>query len=352
MEGMRTDRLSLLVDQLDRAREIAEVRLTGLGDEEYLWEPAPGAWSIRRRGEAASSRPFGPGEWVLDRGDPEIPAAEYAEIDRQVRGGMTVAKVATDWGVSHQRVEEILNRVGPPEPDLAPVTTIAWRVGHLHSDFAGRWEWTFGERRRQPDLLVDFTPSATVAVARQRRGHDPRAARHARLRPIPLGFGSRRAVHRRHLGGQPRVHPPHGRGRAPPRPVARPLHALPIGVSEAAGTGYLDRRYRGCRPRRNAAAIVRARGRGPGATLGPGTLAFVGKEDQAGVAAGGDDRPVQVHGLLGLGRRAGVVGSVDDQDRAVQAIREQQRAERVVDMGDGPVALPFVLEPSGVSVRL
>jgi hypothetical protein len=55
----------------------------------------------------------------------------------------------------------------------------------------------------------------------------------------------------------------------------------------------------------------------------------VGKEDQAGVAAGGDDRPVQVHGLLGLGRRVGVVGSVDDQDRAVQAVREQQRAERV-----------------------
>jgi hypothetical protein len=45
------------------------------------------------------------------------------------------------------------------------------------------------------------------------------------------------------------------------------------------------------------------------------------------VAAGGDDRPVGVHGLLGLGRRVGVVGSVDDQDRAVQAVREQQRAE-------------------------
>jgi hypothetical protein len=73
----------------------------------------------------------------------------------------------------------------------------------------------------------------------------------------------------------------------------------------------------------------------------------VGKEDQAGVAAGGDDRPVQVHGLLGLGRRVGVVGSVDDQDRAVQAVREQQRAERVVDIGDGPVASPFILEAVG-----
>ena len=83
----RTDRLGLLLDQFDRAREIAQARLEGmvspaslpdgtplvarqgsgrLTDEEYLWEPAPGAWSIRRRGHASSPEPFGPGEWVLD----------------------------------------------------------------------------------------------------------------------------------------------------------------------------------------------------------------------------------------------------------------------------------------------
>src|SRR5205809_7649447 len=70
MENLRTDRLSLLVDQLARAREMAEVRLTGLGDEEYLWEPAPGAWSIRRRGQASSHMACGPGDWVGDSGDP------------------------------------------------------------------------------------------------------------------------------------------------------------------------------------------------------------------------------------------------------------------------------------------
>jgi hypothetical protein len=192
MENLRTDRLSLLTDQLDRAREMAEVRLTGLGDEEYLWEPAPGAWSIRRRGQASSPKAFGPGAWVLDSGAPDIPAAEYVQIDRQVRGGMTVAKVAEDWGVSTQRVEEILNRVGPPEPDLAPVTTIAWRLGHLHSDFAGRWEWTFGERRQQPDLLVDFTPSAALAVERfwalMDRWHDSVAAMTPEQLDTP-GFG-------------------------------------------------------------------------------------------------------------------------------------------------------------------
>jgi hypothetical protein len=139
----RTDRLGVLLDQFNFAREIAQARLDGLAspaslpkgaplaprtgdgpltDEEYLWEPAPGAWSIRRRGEAASPRPFGPGQWQLD--------------------GAT----------------------GSPDP--TPVTTIAWRLGHLHSDFAGRWEWTFGERRRPPDQLVDFSPSAAMALER------------------------------------------------------------------------------------------------------------------------------------------------------------------------------------------
>jgi hypothetical protein len=142
--GHRTDRLGVLLDQFDVARQMAQARLDGLAspaslpegaplaprtgdgplsDEEYLWEPAPGAWSIRRRGEAAASpRPLGPGEWQLD------------------------------------------GAAGDPDP--TPVTTIAWRLGHLHSDFAGRWEWTFGERCRPPAQLVDFSPSAAVALER------------------------------------------------------------------------------------------------------------------------------------------------------------------------------------------
>ncbi|WP_405876244.1 DinB family protein [Streptomyces sp. NBC_00005] len=163
---VRTDRLGLLIDQFDRAREMAQVRLTGLTDEEYLWEPVPGCWSIRRRGEAATPRAFGPGAWVLDLGAPEIPANEYDEVARQAADGMTVAKIADDWSVSVERVEEILNRTGPPEPDQVPVTTIAWRLGHLHFGFAGQWEWTFGERRQEPRTLVYFEPSATLALER------------------------------------------------------------------------------------------------------------------------------------------------------------------------------------------
>ena len=165
-EGARTGRLGLLLDQFDQAREMAQVRLTGLGDEEYLWEPVPGCWSIRRRDEATTPRAFGPGEWVLDLGAPDIPASEYAEVARQAADGMTVARIAEDWSVSVERVEQVLAHTGAPEPDRTPVTTIAWRLAHLHVQFAGGWEWTFGERRQDPKLAVDFTPSATSALDR------------------------------------------------------------------------------------------------------------------------------------------------------------------------------------------
>lgn len=165
-EGLRTDRLGLLLDQFDKAREMAQVRLAGLGDEEFLWEPAAGAWSVRRREDARTPRAFGPGEWVLDLGAADIPANEYAEVARQAAGGMTVAKIAEDWSVSTERVEEILAHTGPLPSDEAPVTTIAWRLAHLHFHFAGGWEWTFGERRHEPKELVDFTPSAALAVER------------------------------------------------------------------------------------------------------------------------------------------------------------------------------------------
>ncbi|MFF9625105.1 DinB family protein [Streptomyces griseosporeus] len=165
-EGVRTDRLGLLLGQFDQARETARVRLTGLGDAEYLWEPVQDCWSVRRRGEAVTPRAFGPGEWVLDQGAPDIPAGEYAEVARQAAGGMSVEKIAEDWSVSVERVEEVLAHTGVPEPDAAPVTTIAWRLSHLHFHFAGQWEWTFGERRREPRTLVDFTPSAALELER------------------------------------------------------------------------------------------------------------------------------------------------------------------------------------------
>jgi hypothetical protein len=77
-----------LSDQLDfHYRRMVRPRLDGLTDEEYLWEPAPGSWSVRPRAEATSSHAAGAGALVVD----------FA------------------W----------------PEPDPTPVTTIAWRIAHV-----------------------------------------------------------------------------------------------------------------------------------------------------------------------------------------------------------------------------
>jgi hypothetical protein len=82
------DWTSLLLEQLTFHWD-SHVRphLDGLTDDEYLWEPVPGMWSIRPRDEAHTSMAAGSGDLRID--------FEY------------------------------------PEPVPAPVTTIAWRIGHL-----------------------------------------------------------------------------------------------------------------------------------------------------------------------------------------------------------------------------
>ncbi len=62
-------------------------RLEGLTDEEYLWEPVPGAWSVRPRGTSHAPVQAGVGAHTVD--------------------------------------------FAFPEPVPAPVTTIAWRLAHV-----------------------------------------------------------------------------------------------------------------------------------------------------------------------------------------------------------------------------
>jgi hypothetical protein len=62
-------------------------RLAGLTDEEYFWEPVPGCWNVRRRGEGVAALEVGSGDRIVD--------------------------------------------FAIPEPVPPPVTTIAWRLGHI-----------------------------------------------------------------------------------------------------------------------------------------------------------------------------------------------------------------------------
>lgn len=111
---LRTDRIGLLLDQLTDAVLLSRERLDGITDSELTWEPHADMWSIRLRGDATSPDAYGPGTHVLDR---DVSLDPFS-------GG--------------------------------PLTTAAWRIGHLVSSYAGRWEWTFGDRSTPPDDLVDF----------------------------------------------------------------------------------------------------------------------------------------------------------------------------------------------------
>lgn len=77
-----------LTDQLQWHWENqARPRLDGLTDEEYFWEPVPGSWNVRPRGTGTAPLQVGRGDYTID--------------------------------------------FGIPEPEPAPVTTIAWRLGHM-----------------------------------------------------------------------------------------------------------------------------------------------------------------------------------------------------------------------------
>lgn len=79
---------ALLIEQLDHHWTTQlRPRLDGLTDDEYRWEPVDGCWNVRPRSQAATSHAAGGGDVVMD--------------------------------------------FALPEPDPSPVTTIAWRLGHI-----------------------------------------------------------------------------------------------------------------------------------------------------------------------------------------------------------------------------
>jgi len=94
-----------LAGQLDgHWRSQLRPRLDGLTDEEYFWEPVPGVWSVRRRGEGGDPR--AEGFW------------------RPEASGEGTAPVALGGG-------EFTLDFAWPAPDPVPATTIAWRLSHL-----------------------------------------------------------------------------------------------------------------------------------------------------------------------------------------------------------------------------
>jgi len=89
-------------------------------DAEYLWEPVPGCWSVRRRAD-------GPGP------------------------GATVLRGAGEWG---------RDSAEPEHPYPPPFTTIAWRLSHISEMLALRADYTVGGR----DMTSDSYQNSGAAM--------------------------------------------------------------------------------------------------------------------------------------------------------------------------------------------
>ena len=111
--------MSVLRFQYRQACARLDRRLAGLTEEEFFWEPAPGAWTLHRREDDRGVTTDGSGEWVFDY---------------------------------------VL-----PEPDPAPVTTIAWRVVHIAAVNVLYWDYAFGPATASFDL--EFPGTAADALA-------------------------------------------------------------------------------------------------------------------------------------------------------------------------------------------
>jgi hypothetical protein len=112
--------VALLAAQLDSSTEFFLDRLAGLTDEEYLWEPVAGAWSLRPRAAIRTGHSTGAGPWAF----------EYE----------------------------------PRGPKPAPMRTIAWLMWHLAAGCAGRADWTNGTHTLR-DADFPCPPTAAGGVA-------------------------------------------------------------------------------------------------------------------------------------------------------------------------------------------
>jgi hypothetical protein len=118
-----------LLDQLTfHWQTLLRPKLTSLTDDEYFWEPVPDCWSVRPRGEATTPMASGGGDLVID------------------------------WAF--------------PEPDPPPVTTIAWRLGHVIVGVLGRRNMMHFDGPPADYQSWHYAPDAATALAQLDDAYD------------------------------------------------------------------------------------------------------------------------------------------------------------------------------------
>ncbi|HEY9290771.1 MAG TPA: DinB family protein [Microlunatus sp.] len=112
------DRCGLLREQwTDSCARLSKI-VSGVTDAEFFWEPCAGCWTVHRRTEVRAASADGSGEWVID----------YVV----------------------------------PDPEPAPVTTIAWRLVHIAAVNHLYWDYAFGSASLGFDLELPGSAEAAV----------------------------------------------------------------------------------------------------------------------------------------------------------------------------------------------
>jgi hypothetical protein len=114
--------------------------VAGLEDEEFFWEPCAGCWTVHRREDVRAESADGSGDWVIDY---------------------------------------VL-----PEPDPAPVTTIAWRLVHVAAVNHLYWDYGFGPA--ELDFNLEMPGSAADARTWLRESQEPLSEELRRLTDADL----------------------------------------------------------------------------------------------------------------------------------------------------------------------
>ncbi|MFC7403869.1 DinB family protein [Georgenia alba] len=96
-------------------------RLDGLTDAEYFWEPTPGCWNVRPRGESTAPVKAGSGAMTID--------------------------------------------FAFPEPYPPPLTTIAWRLGHVIVGVLAMRNASHFGREPTDYNSFEYAPTADAALA-------------------------------------------------------------------------------------------------------------------------------------------------------------------------------------------
>jgi hypothetical protein len=115
---MQVHAIDILRESFEASCQRLTQTLIRITDAEFFWEPVAGCWTVHRRSEQRAKSADGSGEWVLDY-----------EL---------------------------------PEPQPAPVTTIAWRIVHIAAVNYLYYDYAFGPATASFDL--EMPGSAAVAV--------------------------------------------------------------------------------------------------------------------------------------------------------------------------------------------